>query len=236
MKNLKHLQINSRPFHNNKFISNSRDKADFFNIFFARQCTLIDKASEIPPRLNIKTTKILSLILVTKANIAKIITNLDPNKAYGHDMISTRKLKLYGDSVLPFLELIFKSVLKVVPFPPNGKCKYSSGAHKKGDKQSLKNYQPIQLLPICGKILEQLIYNKMFEYFIESDLISHNQSGFKPGDSCINQLLSITHEIYKSFDEGYETRAIFLDVLKASDKVWHKGLLHKLKENSISGK
>ena len=70
-------------------------------------------------------------------------------------MISTRKLKLYSDSVLPFLELIFKSVLKVVPFPPNGKCKYSSGAHKKGDKQSFKNYQPIQLLPICGKILEQ---------------------------------------------------------------------------------
>ena len=76
----------------------------------------------------------------------------------------------------------------------------------------------------------------MFEYFIENDLISHNQSGFKPGDSCINQLLSITHEIYKSFDEDCETRGVFLDISKAFDKVWHKGLLHKLKENGISGK
>ena len=108
--------------------------------------------------------------------------------------------------------------------------------HKKGDKQSLKNYRPISLLPTCGKVFERLICNKMFEYFIENDLISHNQSGFKPGDSCINQLLSITNEIYKSFDEDCETRGVFLDISKAFDKVWHKGLLHKLKENGILGK
>ena len=77
--------------------------------------------------------------------------------------------------------------------------------------------------------------NKIFEYFIENDLISHNQLGFKRGDSCINQLLS-THEIYKSFHEGYETRGVFLEISKSFDKVWHEGLLHKLKENGISGK
>ena len=54
----------------------------------------------------------------------------------------------------------------------------------------------------------------MFEYFIEKDLISHDQSGFKLGESCINQLLSITHEIYKSFDEGYRTKRVFLEILK----------------------
>ena len=53
------------------------------------------------------------------------------------------------------------------------------------------------------------------------DLIPQNQSGFKPGDSCINQLLSITHEIYKSFDDGWELRGVFLDISKAFDKVWH---------------
>ena len=58
--------------------------------------------------------------------------------------------------------------------------------HKKGDKQILKNYRPVSLLPICGKIFERLIYNNLFEYFIENDLISQNQSGFKSGDSCIN--------------------------------------------------
>ena len=75
----------------------------------------------------------------------------------------------------------------------------------------------------------------MFEFFTENELISQNQSGFKPGDSCISQLLCITHDIYQSLDDGLETRAVFLDISKAFDKVWHKGLLFKLKQNGISG-
>ena len=60
-------------------------------------------------------------------------------------------------------------------------------------------------------------------------------SGFKPGDSCINQLLSITHEVYSSFDEGLEVRSIFLDIAKAFDKAWHYGIIFKLTQNGISG-
>ena len=75
----------------------------------------------------------------------------------------------------------------------------------------------------------------MFEFFIENDLISQHQSGFKPGDSCINQLLSITHEIHQSFDDGFDVRSVFLDICKGFDKVWHDGLIFKLKQNGISG-
>ena len=78
--------------------------------------------------------------------------------------------------------------------------------HKRGDKQTLRNYHPVSLLPICSKIFERLLYNEMFGFFLDKGLISANQSGFKPGDSCINQLLSIMHNIYKSFDNGYEVR------------------------------
>ena len=74
----------------------------------------------------------------------------------------------------------------------------------------------------------------MFSFCIENDLISQNQSGFKPGDSCINQLLSIMHEIFKSFDDGWEVRGVYLDISKAFDKVWHEGLLLKLTLNGIS--
>ena len=88
----------------------------------------------------------------------------------------------------------------------------------------MENYRPVSLLPICGKIFKRLIYNSFFEFFIANELISSNQSGFKPGDSCINQLLSITHEIYKFFDDGYEV----MDISKAFDKVWHNGLIYKL--------
>ena len=76
----------------------------------------------------------------------------------------------------------------------------------------------------------------MFLFFIENKLIAANQSGFKPGDSCINQLIAITHEICQSFDVGYEVRGVFLDISKAFDKVWHEGLIFKLKQNGVSGK
>ena len=72
--------------------------------------------------------------------------------------------------------------------------------HKKGDKQTVINYCSLSLLPICGKIFERLLYNEKLNFFLENDLISQKQSGFRPGDSGINQLLSINHEILSAFD------------------------------------
>ena len=76
----------------------------------------------------------------------------------------------------------------------------------------------------------------MFEFFIENSLISKIESGFRPDDSCINKLFSIAHEIYQSFDDNLEVRAVFLDISKAFDKVWHKGTVFKWKQNGISDK
>ena len=76
----------------------------------------------------------------------------------------------------------------------------------------------------------------MFDFFLTNHFISMNQSSFKRGDSCINQLLSITHGIYVLFDEGHEVWGKFLDISKAFDKVWHEGLILKLELNGISGK
>ena len=59
----------------------------------------------------------------------------------------------------------------------------------------------------------------MFTIFTENNLISPNQSGFKPRDSCVNELLTITQKIFKLFDEGFEVRGVFLDISKAFDKV-----------------
>ena len=80
--------------------------------------------------------------------------------------------------------------------------------HKKNDRQCLENYRPVSLLPICGKILERLIFDEIFPFFIKKGLILPNQPGFKSGDSCVNQHLSITHEIYKSFDCGFDVRSL----------------------------
>ena len=112
---------------------------------------------------------------------------------------------------------------------------YCSWLQNTGDKQILKNCRPVSLLPVCRKIFERLIFNELLNFLLENNLISRNQSGFKPEESCLNQLLSITHEIYNLFDEGLEVRSVFFDISKVFDKVWHKGVLFKLSQNVISG-
>ena len=119
----------------------------------------------------------LSIIRFTSDDILKIIKNFDPNKAHGHDVISVRMVKLCDASLCKPLELIFKSCLESGKFPLEWRKPNVVSAHKKWDRQILKNYRPISLLPITGKIFERILYNNMFEFFTENDLISHNQSG-----------------------------------------------------------
>ena len=145
-------------------------------------------------------------------------------------------LKICGEAIHKPLESIFRASLNDECFLSEWKKANVVPIHKKDDKQILKNYRPVSLLPICAKIFERIIYSRIFEYLIENNLITENQPGFKPGDSCINQLLSITRDIYKSLDDGFEIKGVFLDISKAFDKVWHEGLIYKLKQNGISGK
>ena len=72
---------------------------------------------------------------------------------------------------------------------------------------------------------------------MEETLLNPNQSGFRPSDSCINQLLAITHEIFEAFDcnPALEVRSVFLDISEAFDKLWHEGWLFKLRSMGISG-
>ena len=109
--------------------------------------------------------------------------------------------------------------------------------HKKDLETMLINYHPISLLPIFAKVFEMIIFMPMFDYFKENELFTVCQSGFLPGDSSTLQLLSITNEIQKSFGRSppIDVRCIFLDTSKAFVKVWHKGLIYKLKSYGIPG-
>ena len=101
----------------------------------------------------------------------------------------------------------------------------------------VKNYRPISLLPIFGKMFERVIYNSLFNYSQSNRLFTPSQSGFLPGDSCIAQLLSIIHEIQTAFDENpiVDVTGVFLDISKAFDKVWHDGIIFKLKASGVEG-
>ena len=77
----------------------------------------------------------------------------------------------------------------------------------------------------------------MFSHLEACDLLNPNQSGFRHGDSTINQLISITHTIFKAFDcsPPCDVRSVYLDISKAFDRVWHDGLIYKLKRCGVSG-
>ena len=98
--------------------------------------------------------------------------------------------------------------------PPPWKLANVTPVFKKGNKQLIKNYRPVSLLPICGKILEKIIFNNLYSYFHTNNLLTKNQSGFRPGDSTTNQLLYLLDEIHQAFDStnSFEVRAVFLDI------------------------
>ena len=135
------------------------------------------------------------------------------------------------------IQIIFTNILSTSIYPDMWKIANVTPIFKKGDKQLIKNYRPISLLPICGKILEKIIFNDLYAYLHTNNLITKNQSGFRPGDSTTNQLLYLLDEIHQAFDstKSLEVRAVFLDISKAFDKVWHDGLIFKLEQNRISG-
>ena len=105
------------------------------------------------------------------------------------------------------------------------------------DKLLIKKYQPVYSLPIYGKILEKLMFNSIFNFIDARNMLSVHQSRFRFGDSCVHQLISIVHDIYNAFDANpsLDKRGVFLDISKACDRVWHKGLLHKVKCIGIDG-
>ena len=222
-------------FHENKFVKGFKEKTELLNSYFATQCSLISSSSKVSSHNQCLTDKRLSCVRFSHDKIAKVNQNLDPNKAHGHDDISIRTLKVYGPLIYKRLEIIFNQCFETGVFPSEWKKGNIFPIHKKEDKQILKNYRLMSLLTIFGKILERLMFNEMFEFFIENWLIFASQAGFERGNSCISQLLFITQKIYSSFDEGLEVRSVFLDISKAFDKVWHDGIIFKLTQNDISG-
>ena len=220
-----------------KFVTDIQTKANIFNKFFADQCTLLKNGSVLPKSQIFLTQSKLCTLHFDEKELIKIIRNLNVHIAHGHDDISIRMIKICDKSILKPLILLSENSTKSSYYPDIWKKSNIIPVHKKNDKQLVNNYRPISLLHISGKIFEKIIFNRIYNFISEETLLNHNQSGFCPPDSCVNQLIAITHEIFEAFDcnPTLEVRSVFLDISKAFDKVWHEGLLYKLKSMGISG-
>ena len=175
--------------------------------------------------------------VISEEKILDIIRSLNPNKAHSWDEISLRMIKLSDASLVTPLKIIFTNYLRQGVFPEIWKCANVVPVDKKNEKNVKSSYRPSSLLSIFGKVLEKLIYDSLYSHLSLCDILNLNQSGFRPGDSAINQLISITHTIFLAFDcnPPLDVRSIYLDISTAFGRVWHDGLIYKLKLCGVSG-
>ena len=185
---------------NDKLETDFKKKTHNLNLFFAFKCTPLINNSVLPDSVDYISTARLSSINVNNVDKLKIIKYPNVNKAPGHDDISIRMIKLCDQSIVKPLSIIFKNYINNGIFPDIWKKSNIIPVHKKGDKKFIDNVRPVSLLPICSKIFVKLLFNSTFKFPDDNNLLSSNQSDFRPSDFCEYQLLSIVHDIYASFD------------------------------------
>ena len=91
------------------------------------------------------------------------------------------------------------------------------------------------LLSNLDKALERLVFKYLYNHLLDKNILTLFQSGFRPGDSTVNQLTYLYDTFCHALDSGKEIRVVFCDISKTFDSVWHRGLIHKTKAAGVTG-
>ena len=219
---------------NGRIYTDEQDKANLLNNYFKEQTLLDDSNAELPalPPYNIEST--LNSIILTPLEVESVLKSLPIGKASGPYGLSNRILKELSKE-LAFPLCVFNRSLSQGEVPRQWKEANICPIHKKDDPSLVSNYRPISLLNSEDKVFERLIFKHLYNHLRDNNVLSSLQSGFIQGDSTVNQLTFLYNTFCQALDMGKEVRVVFCDIRKAFDRVWHAGLLRKLKAAGVQG-
>ena len=153
---------------------------------------------------------------------------LKSNKSSGFDDISSEVIKYVFDALVEPIMYIFDLSIKKGVFPDKLKIARITPIFKSGKEEIISNYRPISVLSCFSKILERIMYNRLYSFLIENNILYDKQFGFQKEHSTEHAILQLTNQILQSFNQDKYTIGVFIDLSKAFDTVDHNILLKKL--------
>ena len=198
----------------NSVFNNDREVAEGFSRYFASTFEPSNTPTLISSKTNLFDPIIVSSICQHK--IKNFIDRLDINKGAGPDGLPAFFIKKCSDSLLLPLSIIYNQSLQLGLFPDIWKCAQITPVHKGGNKSDIKNYRPISILSLPGKILEAIVTDELF--FAVKNRININQHGFFHGRSTYTNLITFVQNISEALDDRYAVDAVYTDFAKAFKK------------------
>ena len=233
---VKHLQFNIISIppirHAGQLLTNSIEKAGVFGAEF--QCVFTREREDLTciPWLGRKCNSVIppppTPTPITEVGVKKLLDQLKPQKASGHDCIPNRVLKQLSDVLSPVLSALFNQSVTAGEIPLKWKHTLVAPVYKKEDKHLASNYRPVSLTVVCCKLLEHCVCNHILQHLGDHNLPTSLQHGFRRRHSCETQLFLTYDDFIGSFDRGIQTDMANLDLSRAFDTVPHERLLGKL--------
>ena len=179
--------------------------------------------------------KSFGLILTSPSEILNLSQSIRTTHSKGMDDIDPCIAGSNIDCIAQTLAELINCSFTTGVFPQSLKAAKVIPIYKKGERDNLTNYRPISILPYFSKIFEKIMYNRLYDFTVKTDILFPSQHGFQSGHSPYMSLLSMQDRISNAIENNEYSLGIFFDLAKAFDTVNHKILLHKLNNYGIRG-